>query len=102
MFESRLFGRRCVVKERFSKAYRHPVLDEKIRRTRLQDLCRLFEGFDAERAKELALQPAPTGREETPAPHKTPATAMLPQGNPHLSAAELEQARREVAPMLVD
>lgn len=75
---------------------------EEIRRTRLQDLCRLFEGFDAERAKELALQPAPTSREETPAPHKTPATAMLPQGNPHLSAAELEQARREVAPMLVD
>jgi len=75
---------------------------EEIRRTRLQDLCRLFEGFDAGRTKELALQPAPTSREETPAPHKTPATAMLPQGNPHLSAAELEQARREVAPMLVD
>ena len=73
---------------------------EEIRRTRLQDLCRLFEGFDAERAKEHALQPAPTNCEETSTPVtlSTPATAIPP----HLDAAELEEARREVAPLLVD
>ena len=77
---------------------------EEIRRTRLQDLCRLFEGFDAERAKEHALQPAPTNCEETSTPVtlSTPATAIPPMIPPHLDAAELEEARREVAPLLVD
>ena len=69
---------------------------EEIRRTRLQDLCRLFEGFDAERAKEDALQETNCEEKPTPAPHNT---AAMP---PHLNAAELDEARREVAPMLVD
>lgn len=32
-------GRAAVVKERFSKAYRHPVLDAKLTRTRLVQVC---------------------------------------------------------------
>lgn len=35
VFESTFVGRRCVVKERFSKKYRHPSLDSKITLKRL-------------------------------------------------------------------
>jgi hypothetical protein len=59
-----------------------------------------ISSIDAERATDHALQPAPANCEETP----TPATAMLTAMPPHLhlNAAELEEARHEVAPMLVD
>ena len=75
---------------------------EEIKRTRLQDLCRLFEGFEAEHAKEKALQPVPMNGEEKPraSPHKPAAAAAAAPA--HLDAAELEQARREMGPMLVD
>ncbi|CAN8277209.1 unnamed protein product [Cochlearia groenlandica] len=35
VFESTFIGRRCVVKERFSKKYRHPILDSKLTIKRL-------------------------------------------------------------------
>jgi hypothetical protein len=35
VFTATLLGRPCVVKERFKKEYRHPVLDERITRERL-------------------------------------------------------------------
>ncbi|RDX76713.1 EKC/KEOPS complex subunit bud32, partial [Mucuna pruriens] len=35
VFESSFVGRRCVVKERFSKKYRHPILDSKLTLKRL-------------------------------------------------------------------
>lgn len=35
MYLSELFGQQCVVKERFSKKYRVPALDEKLTKTRM-------------------------------------------------------------------
>ena len=35
VFESNFVGRRCVIKERFSKKYRHPTLDAKLTLKRL-------------------------------------------------------------------
>ena len=72
---------------------------EEIKRTRLQDLCRLFDGFGAERAKENAkenaLKPlAPPNAEAEPR-----AAAVQKAAAPsHLDEAELEAARREMAP----
>ncbi|CAN0898503.1 EKC/KEOPS complex subunit bud32 [Linum grandiflorum] len=37
VFESNFVGRRCVVKERFSKKYRHPTLDAKLTLKRLNE-----------------------------------------------------------------
>ncbi|PKI47175.1 hypothetical protein CRG98_032446, partial [Punica granatum] len=35
VFESNFVGRRCIIKERFSKKYRHPSLDSKLTLKRL-------------------------------------------------------------------
>ena len=35
LFETTFLGRPCLVKERFKKSYRHPVLDEKLTNKRL-------------------------------------------------------------------
>ena len=35
LFLSELFGQRCVIKERFSKKYRVPALDEKLTKSRM-------------------------------------------------------------------
>jgi TP53 regulating kinase-like protein len=44
VFESTFAGRRSIVKERFSKKYRHPILDAKLTLKRLNavGLLRLF------------------------------------------------------------
>ena len=42
VFESSFAGRRSVVKERFSKKYRHPTLDSKLTLKRLNAVRELF------------------------------------------------------------
>ncbi|XP_063688055.1 EKC/KEOPS complex subunit TP53RK-like [Bolinopsis microptera] len=40
LFETTFLGKPCLKKERFKKAYRHPVLDEKLTNKRLTQECR--------------------------------------------------------------
>ena len=40
--EANLLGKRVIVKERFVKTYRHPVLDEKINKKRVRDEARIL------------------------------------------------------------
>lgn len=42
VFESDFVGRRSIVKERFSKKYRHPSLDAKLTLKRLNAVCFFF------------------------------------------------------------
>jgi hypothetical protein len=39
VYESTFLGRKAVVKERFSKKYRHPILDAKLTQKRLAGVC---------------------------------------------------------------
>ena len=50
LFLSELFGQPCVVKERFVKNYRVPLLDEKLTRTRM-----LQEVKNMDRARKLGI-----------------------------------------------
>ena len=45
VFESNFVGRRSVVKERFSKKYRHPTLDSKLTLKRLNAVSHKFVFF---------------------------------------------------------
>lgn len=42
VFESSFVGRRSIVKERFSKKYRHPTLDSKLTNKRLNAVREIF------------------------------------------------------------
>ncbi len=39
MYKTQFLSKETIVKERFAKKYRHPVLDEKITKTRLGQVC---------------------------------------------------------------
>ena len=43
VYESTFMGRKVVVKERFSKKYRHSVLDAKLTQRRLYGVCALLK-----------------------------------------------------------
>nr|WCZ58458.1 EKC/KEOPS complex subunit TP53RK [Andalucia godoyi] len=42
VYECLFLGRPCIIKQRFSKRYRHPLLDSRITQRRLQQECRMF------------------------------------------------------------
>ncbi|RVX20701.1 EKC/KEOPS complex subunit bud32 [Vitis vinifera] len=54
VFESNFVGRRCVVKERFSKKYRHPSLDSKLTLKRLNATL-TFEYVEGPAVKDVFL-----------------------------------------------
>ena len=45
LFETTFLGRPCLMKERFKKSYRHPVLDEKLTNKRLNQEVGYLERF---------------------------------------------------------
>ncbi len=48
LYISEIFGMKCVVKERFAKKYRVPILDEKLTKTRIhqvRDMTLTLLGF---------------------------------------------------------